>query len=417
MLLQFSLENYRVFKYKARLNLQAQKACKEHNSTLYTPDNFSQVNIQPFAVLYGDNGAGKSIFFEALGTLIELIKLGIVQSSDSPVLEPFLLDQAKKNQPSHFELTFIGHDGFKYHYLLTADNQRVHFESLHSVSKKGARAKLLFERQYRSETNDCDYQFGTFSESSKRLETIEQDLREYPRSTLLGLLALGENRQISELVGSVVTSVIAVTGEKVDTFLGQQRAKMFSLLAANGDKPLKQQFIDLLNQFDLNIADIEVAKHDLPPQAFNRHQFLLQELDMEYDIQVYHNTPWGISESMPFHHFSCGNRRVIGLLCFYLLSMRNKRFFTLALDEIDTSIHPNNLIKLKALFTSSQQSQLLITSNNPHLLTIDHLRRDQVWFIEKSTDLASDLYPLWDFAPKIKENLAQQWLDGCYSNR
>ncbi|WP_310269641.1 AAA family ATPase [Haloactinomyces albus] len=42
------------------------------------------------------------------------------------------------------------------------------------------------------------------------------------------------------------------------------------------------------------------------------------------------------------------------------------------------------------------------------------LKRDQVWFVEKDTSGASELYPLSDFKPRKGENAERRYLRGSY---
>jgi AAA15 family ATPase/GTPase len=49
------------------------------------------------------------------------------------------------------------------------------------------------------------------------------------------------------------------------------------------------------------------------------------------------------------------------------------------------------------------------------MLGEDVLRRDQIWFVEKSAETgASELYPLSDFKPRKGENFERRYLAGSY---
>lgn len=95
---------------------------------------------------------------------------------------------------------------------------------------------------------------------------------------------------------------------------------------------------------------------------------------------------------------------------------------TLVIDEIDTSLHPLLVRKLVGLFrdpsTNANNAQLLFTTHDPLLLAPlagePGLNRDQVWFVEKHSDGASELYPLTDFKPRNEHNLARRYLGGAY---
>ena len=99
-------------------------------------------------------------------------------------------------------------------------------------------------------------------------------------------------------------------------------------------------------------------------------------------------------------------------LALRLLSTRSVGF----VDEIDSSLHPNYVQELVALFkdplTNPHQSQLIFTTHDVSLITRTGadkrvLDQDQIWFAEKGRDGSSALYPvtsvasawrLWGFA-------------------
>jgi uncharacterized protein len=95
---------------------------------------------------------------------------------------------------------------------------------------------------------------------------------------------------------------------------------------------------------------------------------------------------------------------------------------TLVIDEIDTSLHPLLVRKLVGLFRDPMvnvgRAQLLFTTHDAFLLAPiagePGLDRDQVWFVEKHADGASELYPLTDFKPRNEHNLARRYLGGSY---
>jgi hypothetical protein len=75
---------------------------------------------------------------------------------------------------------------------------------------------------------------------------------------------------------------------------------------------------------------------------------------------------------------------------------------TLVIDEFDARLHTLLAKQLVELFqdplTNPHDAQLIFTSHDTNLLTRTLLRRDQLWFVEKSHKThASDLYSLAEF--------------------
>ena len=87
-------------------------------------------------------------------------------------------------------------------------------------------------------------------------------------------------------------------------------------------------------------------------------------------------------------------------------------------DEIETSLHPVLVKELLKLVFSNQHNpkgaQVVFTTHNPMLLDSALLRRDQVWFTEKSPNGATQLYPLTDYQPRKDEALAKGYIAGRY---
>ena len=64
--------------------------------------------------------------------------------------------------------------------------------------------------------------------------------------------------------------------------------------------------------------------------------------------------------------------------------------------------------------TNTRGAQIVFTTHNPIFLDTSLLRRDQVWFTEKSADGVTHLYPLTDFKPRKDEAIAKGYLAGRY---
>lgn len=93
----------------------------------------------------------------------------------------------------------------------------------------------------------------------------------------------------------------------------------------------------------------------------------------------------------------------------------------LAVDEIDTSLHPLLTAQLVRLFqdpeTNPGNAQLIFTTHDTSLLGTmigDVLARDQIWFVQKNAAGATEIYPLTDFKPRKDQNIERRYLGGSY---
>jgi AAA15 family ATPase/GTPase len=90
----------------------------------------------------------------------------------------------------------------------------------------------------------------------------------------------------------------------------------------------------------------------------------------------------------------------------------------LLVDELESSLHPKLARELVEVFNSAELNpkgaQFVFTTHNTNLLDLGLLRRDQIWFTEKSRDGATRLYPLSDYQPRTNQNIEAGYLGGRF---
>lgn len=90
----------------------------------------------------------------------------------------------------------------------------------------------------------------------------------------------------------------------------------------------------------------------------------------------------------------------------------------LVVDELDRSLHTMIVRRLVEWFHNPAMNphgaQLVFTTHDTALLDQTLFRRDQVWFVEKTREQATHLYPLSDFSPRKGEALERGYLQGRY---
>ena len=76
----------------------------------------------------------------------------------------------------------------------------------------------------------------------------------------------------------------------------------------------------------------------------------------------------------------------------------------LFVDELHDNLHPRLVQFLIELFHSSEtnpkNAQLVFTTHETSILNQEVFRRDQIWFCEKGSEKATQIYPLTDFSPR-----------------
>jgi len=113
---------------------------------------------------------------------------------------------------------------------------------------------------------------------------------------------------------------------------------------------------------------------------------------------------------------SVGTQRFFALIGPWLDILENGH--TVLIDEIDTSLHPILVREmLKLLFSkkyNKKGAQVIFTTHNPLLLDSDLLRRDQIWFTEKTSYGETFVYPLTEYKPRKNEAIAKGYISGRY---
>ncbi len=179
------------------------------------------------------------------------------------------------------------------------------------------------------------------------------------------------------------------------------------------DESLVNYILDFLHEADFNITDLrtKVEERPIPEELMDMlihvkdiPDRIKNEKTMKQTRTVFEHTvenERGIETyqlSSDKDEESRGTIRTFGLETVLFNAMRKNAF--LAIDEIETSLHPKLLEKiLFEYLKSNSKSQILVTTHNDGLLDLvdDLIRKDSVWFTEKTKSGVTDLYKLTDF--------------------
>ncbi len=120
------------------------------------------------------------------------------------------------------------------------------------------------------------------------------------------------------------------------------------------------------------------------------------------------NQPFSLSEE------SDGTQRILDLLAVLVTSKENSVF---VIDEIDRSLHPQltlHFIKNFLKLAKQRNIQLIITTHESHLLDLNILRQDEIFFVEKDSTGASVVFPFDKFKERFDKRIEKAYLDGRY---
>ena len=408
MLIEFRVKNFRSLRDEHVLSLVASK-----DRTLQeTNTQITNINTVPSllrsAVMYGANASGKSNLIKALQYMRYVIaeSAATMQPGQTFNVKPFLLDNDSANHPSEFEITFLLNN-VRYQYGFTLTTQRIISE--HLLVYKAFKPQHWFERSFNAETGKDHYKFSSGLKGQKNL--WESATR--TNSLFLSMAAQLNSEQLRPVFDWFIKNLII--------FNEFTPLNMHFILEKLRKADSKQDICNFLTAADISITDIKVVTRKILGQT------------------VHFNPDVGKTEMLPtegeqheflFHHVTEAGKAVFGLedesngtrnLLFLITPILDilRKGLILVVDELDTSLHTLLVQRLVRLFHCSDSNkngaQLVFTTHNTSLLDADDLfRRDQIWFVEKNSDQASNLYALSDFSPRKNEALERGYLIGRY---
>jgi hypothetical protein len=406
MLIRFRVENFRSVREEQEFSMVA-SALTEHPETLVAPG--SGVQLLRAAAVYGPNASGKSAVFHALAFMRTAVTEShrIWSPNGGVPRTPFALDESSQMEPSLFAVdVLIG--GVRYEYGFTTDSWRVHEEWLYAYPR--GRKQEWFTRDA---SRDVEFAF------SRSLPGENRAISALTRTNSLFLSAAAQNNHEHLMpVYQWFAQNLWIVDDSTRSFFENYAVDLCR------DDSARQALLASLVSADLGVTDIEFAETGFAPEApdvFGRSMEPgaadpFQVFFPPERVRLWHSVGSGQSVALPFEQESRGTRTLFGLLG--ILRWCLGRGGTLVVDELDQSLHSHLARQIVAWFMSPavnpRAAQLLFNTHDTNLLSEDLLRRDQVWFTEKTFDGATRLFPLTDFRARKNENLERGYLQGRY---
>jgi AAA15 family ATPase/GTPase len=403
MIQEFKISNYLSFKDEVTFSFEATKdtTFEEYQVVEVAPD----VRLLRFAVVYGANASGKSNLIRAFEFLHDFwfeTKKDITEKTDAI---PFKLDRETPKQPSFFSLKFYV-EGVRYWYQLEVDERKVHSEKLYYYSS--VQPTLLFER-----TLSNTVSVVSFNPAVVKISTVAKE--EINLKCLPNISFFAARNQVNVALPKIDAARDWMKQRILDTINPVSPMFEFAESKILEDEILKKHLLDFVKEADFNITDIKSKKEKQEvPQHFldfiKKSETLPEEekeriledaytqisTDFEHTVKNLRGTE---KYFLPEDLESEGTRRITGVQTALYMTLQAEAF--LAIDEIESSLHPELIVFLlkKFLENKNNQAQLLITTHYDPLLnqTDELFRKDSVWFTDKNEAGSTELYSLVEF--------------------
>ncbi len=418
MLIEFSVQNYRSIRDRVSLNMTC--VYKKSSNDSYVQEKnlpgLGNVGILSCAAIYGANASGKTNIIRALTLASDLVLKSATElkPDDEIDVEPFRLDAQSSFVPTEFEFTFLI-DGIRYQFGFAARRSGVEGEWLFAFPK--GRARLVYERYLDNSTEEYSIKIGDRYRIDSELES-----RVRSNALFLSVAAQFNDRTLMPVYQwfSKRLATLNLSGQGMGlpyTFTAQRLLE---------NPKSRERIVRLLRNADIGIEDVKVEEQiidwDGLPTELKEH--LQADVKTHDDISfsttrvqfVHRRVESDNTVVFDLQEESAGTQRLFSLLgpIFDMLDAG----MCVAIDEIDTSLHPLLTRKLIELVQDEVENksgaQLIFTTHDTALLNASLLRRDQFWLTEKDSNGATQFYRLSDYRPRPSEALQRGYLAGRY---
>ncbi|MVA79430.1 AAA family ATPase [Agrobacterium vitis] len=439
MLLQFSVENFLSFHDEVRLSMIPSQD-ERHPKHIVSTANHKERRALRSAAIYGANGHGKTNLVHAMIFIRGLIING--SDVDRPIkVRKFKKQSMMEEIPSSFIFNFVT-DGVEYEYGIRVNRNYIAEEWL--FSSPNGREVRLFERIT---------EFGKDGDTTTTVEVGPSLVKKTHQKKISGkefldFVGLGTRPTQPFLTEAIQRNVealrpvydwfrnslqiISAEGEYAAL---EMRAHKDSDFVGKLSTAIRNAGIGI-DHIETDVRTIELDDfRDVPPEmlrdisdsletgsvallgARDSNRIMIQKNDngdLEViDLVFVHRREDGSEVRFTQDEESAGTRRLLHLIP--MISELSHSDKTYIIDEIDRKLHPILAYDLlKNFLTESDCGQLIFTTHNTHLLDLDLFRRDEIWFIEKSSNGDSQLYSLSDLKVRADVEIKKGYLNGRF---
>ena len=398
MLLEFRCKNHKSIKDEVLFSLLASKDTF-NSEYLY---GYKDLKILKSSVVYGANGSGKSNFIDAIFFMKSLVTNSInLQPGMGIPYTPHKLNGV--GSESFYSVQFIK-NGVRFAYGFSIEQMLVKEEYLYYFPN-GRQAKIF------------DRTGMTYEEGSKfkgRFNSCKDVLK--PNRLMISCAANFTNiTEIEDAFRFFSEDLVIYTNANQENWM------QYSLFQFNSNPEIKNLALSFMRDIGVDIQDIKI---NIEESAFPQSE-LPEFLSDEYKNKLRMTPLQKITASVVYPGFetdlfteeSTGIQKLFAFLCPFLDIISKGKI--LICDELETSLHESLLYTLLKTFLSlngKEQSQIIFTTHDTSLLSLDLFRRDQIWFTElNSLNRSTELYSLAEIKSVRKdENYGKGYISGRY---
>jgi len=388
MLLEIALENFFSIRNEVSIDFRAEniKTAQVQSLASHAID-WNGEKVLKSVGLFGPNASGKSSIIKAIQFCCRLVLESHLHNEGTTFNFSAFKFGEWASKPSRFFINFV-HENIEYEYSFTLTCNEILQESLFHYPK-GRKAKV-FTRDETIEGGKAEkYSFG--DAIAKPMDVAENT----SRKTLFLTSASQKDRELPK-------SIFRYFNEKfLLGFVNLTDANAEALFLSN-----KELILHALRVCDSDIVNIQAVHEKLDGKAFQldlgsgTSSVKPNQVDW-IRLETFHKH----APTTPFDMIreeSAGTQHMFHAILRLLDVVRGGK--SLMLDEFDASLHTKIAEFILDLVHASEGAQLLYTTHNTNLIDMKRARRDQVVFVNKNQDGATEVYSLYDFK-EFRENM------------
>ena len=428
MLIRFSVANFRSFSEEAVFSMVPGRS-RQHADHILKASRPDGIDLLRMGLLYGANASGKSNLVKAMAFARELIVDD--KKAEQPILvQPFRLDSIYQTRPSFFQFEFIV-EGTYYVYGLELTPTEIKEEWLQTV--KNDTEQTLFDRKtidgkaivdfpdlfiededeeerlyLRFVARSCNPN-QTFLHAAIRnnLDTFGQPFHWF-KNKLKIISPVRSYNNLLEILHDNEQAIDYIQRHILTTSnTGIGRISVLKVLENENPFELTSEEIEAVASFPSDIGFVQEF-------TLNNRSYALRRSREDHNIYMLGTARRTSDGKETWFHFSDesdGTQRLIELAAL-IFSDEDQ---VIVIDELERSLHPNLVRQfLMLLAEQDNRNQLIVTTHESTLLDLDLLRRDEIWFVEKSPAGASTVYSLEEFKPRHDLDIRKGYLQGRF---
>lgn len=410
MLLQYDIENNLSVKSRQRVAFIADNKKELVDSEI----DVLGYKILPVIGLYGKNASGKTNLLKGLKHIYDMVILShsFDPARPIPFYTPFAFTK-EKNKESKFEITFMISEK-RYVYGFSHDSLEIKEEYLYVFNS--SKPSKIFDKDINTQ------EVYTFGQNYSGLKDYVGKTHKNKLFLSTAAQWAADQKEINDIYNFFRNGMVYY---QKDCGIPSVEFENETTSLLIEDENARKFFKTLISYLDLEIEDIKPTKipvdlNELPEEVKKIIEAARNgDKNLEAtSVKTLYNIN-GVNYDLDLKQESNGIQKIYQLFPLLYHGLNSKKI--IVIDEIETGLHPLLIKGIIKLFQNKNinkhNSQLFFTTHITHILDLELLRRDQIWFTERELDneYSTEVYSLADVkGVRTSDNIEKEYLKGEY---